>query len=302
MKRNFKKLAAVMLAAAMCTGSTLYVQADSQVITPNQENSVESAYGDYSYTETELTLDYNGLKLAATLTMPDVEEGTEVPMAILCHGYTGSQNHYTSYAQVYGTNGIGSIRFDFPANGKSEGESTEISALTEKEVVNFILDYVEEMDGVDKDQIYLCGQSMGGLVATLCGAERQDEIQGLILCYPAYTSGDAARNGNMLGAEFAPENIPDTLDVYGYTVGSVFIKDAMSIDVYGEILPTLEKDVLIFHGTNDDMVDVSASEKAVEILPSAKLVEIEGAGHGFPGYVLADIMPISVEFIKDHQA
>ena len=141
---------------------------------------------------------------------------------------------------------------------------------------------------------------MGGAVATLCGVEHQDEICGLILCFPGYPIPDFTRKGVVLGTEFDLDNLPETLEIYNYTVGSVFITDALDIDFYNDILPRMEKDVLIFHGTNDDMIDLEYSRQAVEVLPSARLVVVDGYGHGFPGFVLADIMPISVDFIREH--
>ena len=271
---------------------------ESQTVVPSQNNSKDDAKGDFSYAETALTLDYNGIELAATLAMPDAEEA--VPIIIMCHGYTGSQSHFSSYAEVFATNGIASIRFDFPAHGKSGGESTEISLLTEKAAAEFMLEYAKTVEGIDLNQINMCGQSMGGLVATLCAVEHQDEIQAVILYYPGYPILQFTKEGYVLGTEFDTENVPESLEIYNYTVGSVFITDALELDVYGEILPALERDVLIFHGTTDDMIDLKYSEEAIKVLPSAQLVIVDGCGHGFPGFVLADIMPLAVEFVQEH--
>lgn len=266
-----------------------------KTILPNQNNSKNDVMGSVPYMEIPLTIDYNGIELAATLSMP--ESDGLVPLVLMGHGYTGSQNHFTQYAEVYASNGVASIRFDFPANGKSSGKSTDISLLTEKEVMSFMLDYARTLEGIDPDNIYLSGQSMGGMVAALCGAERLNDIQGLILYYPGFPIPQFTREGNVLGTEFNPENVPDTIEIYHYTVGSIFITDAFDIDVYGEVLPSIQKDVLIFHGTKDDMIDLQYSEKALEALPSARLVIVEGYGHGFPGFVLADIMPYALDFV-----
>ena len=266
------------------------------IVYPDPANSKKDVMGDVPYQETAFTLDYNGIEIAATLNMPESDDLP--PLVLMCHGFNGSQNHYNQYAEVYASNGIASIRFDFPANGKSGGESTEISLLTEKEVLNFMLDYAEKLEGIDADRIYLSGQSMGGMVATLCGAERQDEICGLILYYPGFPIPQFTREGRVLGVQFDLDDIPEEAEVFGYKVGSAFSSDALGIDVYGEVLPSIQKDVLIFHGTKDDTIDLMYSEQALQVLPSAKLVIVDGYGHGFPGFVLADIMPITLDFIE----
>ena len=302
MKRKITFIILLALVFSLCISSaaTSFAESKSPEITvyPDQKNAAKDAYGDYEFTETAIAIDYEGIEIAATLAMPVTDEN--VPFIILCHGYTGSQNHFNAYSKVYASNGIGNLRFDFPANGKSGGDSTEISLLTEKKVLEFLLDYSKTIPGVNENQIFLGGQSMGGAVATLCGVEHQDEICGLILCFPGYPIPDFTRKGVVLGTEFDLDNLPETLEIYNYTVGSVFITDALDIDFYNDILPRMEKDVLIFHGTNDDMIDLEYSRQAVEVLPSARLVVVDGYGHGFPGFVLADIMPISVDFIREH--
>ena len=269
-----------------------------ETVYPSQTSAKEDAEGDFTFSETAMTIPYGELELAATLAMPDAEE--PAPLVLMCHGYTGSQNHFNNYAEVLATNGIASLRFDFPANGMSTGESTQISLLTEKDVAAFMLNYAKGLDGVDADRLFLCGQSMGGMVAALCAVEHLNEIQGVILCYPGFPIPQFTREGSVLGTDFDLENIPETLEIYGYTVGAPFITDALDIDVYGKVLPSLDKDVLIFHGTTDDMIDLQYSVQALDVLPSAKLVVVDGYGHGFPGFVLADIMPIVVDFINAH--
>lgn len=48
------------------------------------------------------------------------------------------------------------------------------------------------------------------------------------------------------------------------------------------------------------MIDLDYSVQALDVLPSARLVVVSGYGHGFPGFVLADIAPIMIDFINAH--
>lgn len=53
-------------------------------------------------------------------------------------------------------------------------------------------------------------------------------------------------------------------------------------DIYDEI-QGYHNDVLIIHGDRDSLVPISYSEQAVVIYNSARLVVLEGVGHGFYG-------------------
>ncbi len=46
-----------------------------------------------------------------------------------------------------------------------------------------------------------------------------------------------------------------------------------------EALPEVKTPVLLLHGTEDRLIDVSHSRRLQALLPTARLVEIEGAGH-----------------------
>ena len=59
-----------------------------------------------------------------------------------------------------------------------------------------------------------------------------------------------------------------------------FCSSMRDYDVYANI-GTFSKDVLILHGSNDMIVKISYSEKAVETYPHATLITIDGANHGF---------------------
>ncbi len=57
---------------------------------------------------------------------------------------------------------------------------------------------------------------------------------------------------------------------------------------------------LIFHGTEDTIVPVSYSRRAAAEFPSAELILVEGAGHGFTEPDLSKAVSKSVEFIEEH--
>lgn len=65
----------------------------------------------------------------------------------------------------------------------------------------------------------------------------------------------------------------------GAKVGRCYADDVYDIETYKQIGRYGGK-VLILHGSRDSMVPISYSQKAVQTYPNAKLVVLQGAGHG----------------------
>ena len=63
-------------------------------------------------------------------------------------------------------------------------------------------------------------------------------------------------------------------------MSDAFVDSIKDYDVYANI-GTYPNDIIILHGTNDFIVDIKYSEKAVEKYHSAVLYPIQGASHGF---------------------
>ena len=73
----------------------------------------------------------------------------------------------------------------------------------------------------------------------------------------------------------------------------------MSFDIY-DVMKAYPGDVLIIHGTRDNIAPISYSERAVTVFPSAELVRIDGAGHGFYGNDETRAAQMAVDFVKEH--
>ena len=137
-------------------------------------------------------------------------------------------------------------------------------------------------------------QSQGGLVAALLAASRPEDVRGLALLYPALVIPDDARE------RYADESdIPETSQMFGTPVGRVYFTDILQMDVYDEI-GNFDKNVLIVHGSNDSIVPISYSERAVEVYPSAELIVMDGAGHGFYGVDRDNAAMDIVEFLQQN--
>ena len=203
----------------------------------------------------------------------------KLPIIIYSHGL--GSNHFSgdAYAKYLSKKGFAFYEFDFRNGGelsKSGNDMTKMSVMTE---VNDLLEVIEEIqkwDFIDTNNIVLLGGSQGGLVSALVSAKLNNIIKGLILLYPAFVIPDIVHS-----SFDSLDEVPDTFDYEDWvTFGRVYAEDIWNLDVYKEACKYDGK-VLIIHGTADDMVPYSYSERANELYHNSKLNLIDGAGHGF---------------------
>ena len=224
-------------------------------------------------------IDSQGCKLRGFILRP-VKEG-RLPVVIVSHGFASCTRDTKKYARVFADEGFAAVCFDFcmSGSGRSTGSSLGMSVLTEKADLFNVLDYVKGLDYVDPVRITLAGCSQGGLVSALAAAERESEVERLVLYYPALCIPDDARRGHMINAKFDPDHVPDRLRALFVRLSSKYVLDARELDPFREICG-FTKPVLIVHGTKDKLVDIRYSRRAAQIYPSCQLVEVKG-DHGF---------------------
>lgn len=211
--------------------------------------------------------------------VPNGEEHQKYPLVILSHGYSSSHLFMTDYGIALAESGIACYSFDFCGGSnlsKSEGKTTEMSVLTEKRDMEAVLAASQDWSFVDSHNIFLSGESQGGFVTALAGADRADDIKGMVLLYPAFHIPDAMR-------DMFPDKqgLQDEMDFpNNMKIGRQYVDDVYGMDAYA-LTKRFSKAVLILHGDKDVAVPISYAEKAVEEYPSAKLKVIKGAGHVF---------------------
>ena len=200
---------------------------------------------------------------------------------ILCHGFASNMLITLPYAKAFTDAGYAVIMFDFCMSGSgiSGGKSVNMSVLTQKKNLLDVLEYAKALDFVDNNHITLCGCSQGGLVCSLVAAEKEDEIERLIMYYPALCIPDDARRGCLIGTNFDTNNVPDSFYGVYVKLGKKYVEDALTLDPYEQIC-TFKKPVLIIHGIEDKLVNIENSRKANERYADCKLIEVHG-DHGF---------------------
>lgn len=249
--------------------------------------------GDYNIEEIDFKRD--GQKIYGKLYLPEKE--APFPVVIIAHGFGGNLTQVESYAETFAENGIAACAFDFAGGGRgsrSDGKITEMSVLTEAADMNVVIDSISERADIDSERIFLLGGSQGGFVASYVAGIRPEDIKGIVALYPAYILQDDAWNRTP-----DPENIPETMNLMGTTIGRIYNVDAMSFDIY-DVIKNYYGNVLIIHGTKDNIAPISYSERAVTVFPSAELIKIDGAGHGFYGGDEAYSAELAVDFVKSN--
>ena len=252
----------------------------------------------------------DGLTIRGTEYRP---QGDRLPIAIVSQGFMAFQDTVRQYAKALAELGYAAYCFDFNGGsvikGKSDGKTTEMSVLTEVKDLEAVIEYVKALPYTDPDRLLLMGCSQGGFVSALTAAKRKDEVEKLILFYPALCIPDDARAGKMMLAKFDPENVPDIVKCGPMKLGKCYVTDVLHMDPYEEI-KGYDGDVLIVHGSNDKIVKPSYSKRAYETYLSSaggnknkqrKIIFkiIEHGAHGFSKKHDIPAIEMLKEFVKD---
>lgn len=246
-----------------------------------------------AYTAYELSFMRDEMNIVGQLYLPGNGKET-FPLVIFAHGFGSSYQYTASTAKILAEGGYACYVFDFcggSASSESDGNMLDMSVMTEKQDLEAVLDGIREYPFINRDQIFLMGESQGGMVSALFAADRQEDVRGLILYYPAFVIPDDARERYQ-----GEDAVPETSQIMGMPVGRRYFTDVLEMDVFQEIKP-FEKNVLLIHGTQDHIVPISYSKQAAEIYKNAQLIEIPGAGHGFYGAQLQEAGNVVLQYL-----
>lgn len=269
--------------------------AETAMTTAGAENQIGDmlmSNQDYSVYETKFERD--GKQINGNLYLPNTS-AEKYPTVIISHGYEGSHEEMAPYAEVFAAQGIAAYVFDFCGgsySSRSDGETTEMSVLTEEADLTAVMDGLASIDRIDDSMIFLMGESQGGMVSALAAADQASRVRALVLLYPALVIPDHARE------EYSSaDEVPETSDLMGMTVGKIYYTDVLGMDVYQQI-SRYTGSVLILHGDRDNLVPISYSQKAVQMYSSASLTVIKNGGHGFYGSMQKEAAEDALNFIE----
>lgn len=240
-------------------------------------------------------LERDGQKIYGKLFLPE-ETDAPLPLVILSHGLGSDHRIMEPYAESFAENGFAAFVFDYIGGSEesmSDGNMTGMSVLTEAEDLSCILESFRSDSRFSEDEIFLFGGSQGGFISAYAAGKHPDEIAGLVLLYPAFNLQDICRK---LVSD--ADEIPDSVVIGEHTVGSLYIRDMLTFDIY-EVLRQYPGPVLLFHGTADPYVPLEYTQRAGQVLADARVVIIEGAEHGFDGEDRNRVEREAVAFVQE---
>lgn len=248
-------------------------------------------------TENKTILRDDNKKIKGELYIPDNDKEL-YPLLIMSHGFNQNMSNLRDNAHTFAKKGYITFVYDFIGGGQSissDGKLTEMSVLTEAKDLNTVIEYLKEDERISNDHIFLAGQSQGGFVSTYVAGTRED-IKGLIDFYPAFCIKDDALEQYPEGS-----NVPDPyyMTKMGMNLGKKFYTDAVSFDIY-EVMQDITCDVLLMHGTADNIVPISYSQRASETIPNCRYIEFQGAGHGFSGSTNSSAVNLCLELMSNN--
>lgn len=228
---------------------------------------------------------------------PSLKKGAKAScgVAIISHGFNGTHHFGKDYFKTLNDLGYAVYTFDFPCgsvNSQSDNNTMEMSVSDEKQALKEIVAYFQKQKDIDKQKIVLIGESQGGLVSALAVSELKKQVSDLVLIYPALCIPDNwnARYPNV-------EDIPEVSEIWGVKLGKKFMMDIRPMKPF-ETIGNYKGRVLIVHGTDDKVVPLDYSKRAVETYNNAELKIINKAGHGFnPGERI-----LSNQYVKEFLA
>ena len=230
-----------------------------------------------------IELQVKGMTLRGMEHVPAQKEGEQLPAVILFHGFTGntsgSHQLLVKLSRALDQRGVACFRYDFLGNGESDGAHEDMTVSGEIEEAQAILDAVRNDPRIDANRVSLLGISMGGLVASVVGGLRPDQVEKLVLLCAAGNMYELTKD--MVEASLA---IPDLryFDQGGYLIGRAFGEDVRQLDVF-ERAKAFQGDVLLVHGTKDPTVPFEMSSRYQREVYGGRAVlhPVEGADHTF---------------------
>lgn len=204
------------------------------------------------------------------------------PLAIIAHGFNNTLEMNEEYAEHLARLGFVVYRFDFyggSVNSKSGGTNMlDMSVLTEKNDLSAVVEKLSTESFINSNSITLLGISQGGAVSTMFAAENPELIHNLILIFPAFVLFDDVKETYANLGVSSMDQIPSVITHRNRQLGDVYLKDALGIDINSEI-KKVTSDVLIVHGTNDEVVPYQYAVDANKLFPNSELVTVDGGGH-----------------------
>lgn len=227
----------------------------------------------------DISFKADGLNIAGQIYFPE-DSDTPYPAVILCHGVPSgiidpTDGGYPLLAQTISAEGFAALIFSFRGCGASEGNFDIIGWTHDLKAA---IDYLSAIPEIDKNRISLAGFSAGAAVSVYVAAQDKRaaavaacacpaEFTAISGPQPKYTIDHYRQIGIIRDPDFPP-SLEDWINGF---------REINALQSVSAISP---RPLLLIHGTNDNVVPASDSEKLYEKAGEPKqIVIIDGAEH-----------------------
>jgi len=238
--------------------------------------------------------------IPATIQLPAKSaRGEELPLVVLCHGFTGNRQgdgHFAPLAEDLAANGIATVRLDFAGCGDSTEPYANYTLANMAADVDSVIGYMQATYGTGKTA--LVGHSMGGRLASLYPQLGQYPVTALALWSPANGTG-------LQGLEFL------SIDNFAAVEEMAARADAEGSDPNATLQESGLPVLLTYSGNERILSDTTQTETkaAVESLPDGQVV-LDPFVNGDHNYTSedpatntqldADLRQVTVDFLTSH--
>ena len=257
--------------------------------------------------------------IPATIQLPAKSaRGEELPLVVLCHGFTGNRQgdgHFAPLAEDLAAHGIATVRLDFAGCGDSTEPYANYTLANMAADVDSVIGYMQATYGTGKTA--LVGHSMGGRLASLYPQLGQYPVTALALWSPANGTG-------LQGLEFlsidnfaAVEKLAARADAegsvaaWGVELSAAYIDGMRDSDPNAALQESGLPVLLTYSGNERILSDTTQTETkaAVESLPDGQVV-LDPFVNGDHNYTSedpatntqldADLRQVTVDFLTSH--
>ncbi len=275
-------------AVILTSENTMAVETESSASAVEEKSMIaerEIKVLDYTDTKKQIFIYRDDVELSGILYLP--EGDGPFPVVFFASAIGSGYDYLEDIAKRLTKNGMATVLFNFAGVAGTD----DLTVLTEAEDLKAVIGGVRTLPVIDSSNVFLFGHSFGGLVASYVGCNYPEEIKGMILLEPAYHLKD-----EISGSDPDMSTIPESI------LTNRFIEDLNTFDIY-DYMPSFNGNVIIFLGTAEGSFGrtwPSLYDKAQEQFPSAELIYVEGADHGFMSVGREDVKQKSLDFVKNN--
>ena len=257
--------------------------------------------------------------IPATIQLPAKSaRGEELPLVVLCHGFTGNRQgdgHFAPLAEDLTAHGIATVRLDFAGCGDSTEPYANYTLANMAADVDSVIGYMQATYGTGKTA--LVGHSMGGRLASLYPQLGQYPVTALALWSPANGTGlqglEFLSIDNFAAVEEMAARADDegSVAAWGVELSAAYIDGMRDSDPNAALQESGLPVLLTYSGNERILSDTTQTETkaAVESLPDGQVV-LDLFVNGDHNYTSedpatntqldADLRQVTVDFLTSH--